>query len=280
MINIEDKYRFLKQQKLPYSLLSMARGGINAMLPDKTRKKVFMMHTGRVGSTVVADLLNQHPKVHWDGEIYPKRRDYYKNSLTKDSIDFLKFKMRQQRKPVYGFELKSANAQMTRPQSVNYDLKSFIRQIEKIGFEYFILIERKNYLRQYISLHKARESKIHHTLQDVKNYKKIVFDPKNCHWFHKTTHLCEHFKYLDRFYENTAELLASKNRLHLIYEDDILPNPEAAYQKISDFLDLKPRKPEIRLKRTNPFSIEEMTDNYSAVAQALNATKYEWMLHD
>jgi len=32
--------------------------------------RVAMFHIGRSGSSVLADMLNQYPNVHWDGEIY------------------------------------------------------------------------------------------------------------------------------------------------------------------------------------------------------------------
>ena len=45
---------------------------INPVLSNFSKGKIAMFHIGRSGSTVVANLLNNHPKILWDGEIYHK----------------------------------------------------------------------------------------------------------------------------------------------------------------------------------------------------------------
>ena len=68
----------IKSNRFLYSSLLYFR---HLLLKNKCKKKrkgnIFMLHIGRVGSTVLADLLNQHSQIHWDGEFYPKQHKYY-----------------------------------------------------------------------------------------------------------------------------------------------------------------------------------------------------------
>ena len=44
----------------------------------QVRPNVAMFHSGRTGSTVLGDLLKQHPNVDWAGEIYEKRKSVHR----------------------------------------------------------------------------------------------------------------------------------------------------------------------------------------------------------
>ena len=68
--------------------------------------------------------------------------------------------------------------------------------------------------------------------------------------------------------------------MFLSYEDDILPDPKIAYEKVCGFLDLEVRNPKVNLRRTNPFDIHEIVENYAELEKTLKNTKYEWMLYE
>lgn len=247
----------------------------------RTRKaNVFMLHIGRVGSTVLADLLNQHSQIKWDGEFYPKQTKKYLKFIYKNPIEFLKIKMSQNLSKFYGFELKSSKNQLFKKTSINLDIDTFIKKIARLNFNHYILIERKNYLKQFISFMFAKQTKIHHTKQKVDKISTIKINFESCELFHHKKSLIEHFEYLDNFYQNTEELLKNKIYLHLTYEDDILPNPQIAYNKICDFLNIKNENPVVNLKRTNPFPLKDVIENYAEVEDYLKGTKYEWMLYE
>ena len=40
-----------------------------------------MFHPGRCGSTVLGNLLNQHPSIEWDGEIYEPQGRFYRYAV-------------------------------------------------------------------------------------------------------------------------------------------------------------------------------------------------------
>lgn len=271
----------IKRTKFLYSYLLFFR---YLLLKNKSKKKrkanIFVLHIGRVGSTVLADLLNQHSKIKWDGEFYPKQSENYLKFMYENSVDLLKIKMSQNLSEFYGFELKSSQNQLHKETSINLNLDVFIEKITILDFNHFILIERKNYLKQFISFMFARKTKIHHTKQKVKKISTIKIDCESCLWFHEEKSIIKHFEYLDSFYENTKKILNNKKSLFLTYEDNILENPVKAYKKVCDFLKIENQNPEVNLKRTNPFPLKDVIENFTEVENYLRGTKYEWMLYD
>ena len=239
-----------------------------------------MLHTGRVGSTVLADLLNQHSKIHWDGEFYIKQNEKHLKFIYENPMKFLNIKISQNTNDFYGFELKCSAKQLYGQHTINIDFDTFLKEIEKLNFNNFILLERKNYLKQFISFKFAKKTKILHTKQKAKKINTLYIKPENCLWFKEKKTLIEHFKYLDNFYDNTKNIIKSKKHLLLTYEDDILHNPTVAYEKICDFLKIEYQNPKVNLKRTNPFPLNEVIENYMEVENYLKGSKYEWMLYE
>ena len=126
-----------------------------------------MIHNGRVGSTVLADLLSRHPDVQWDGELFVRRGLYYKHFRNRP-YEFLKLRSRQTLTTYYGFEIKGMSRQHLKSEILDSELQDFIDYLKGHGFNRFIVLKRKNYIRQYISLLRAREMNIKHTNKPLK----------------------------------------------------------------------------------------------------------------
>lgn len=272
--------KLIKNNKSAYSYLLFLNHLLLKKKAVKNRKaNVFMPHIGRVGSTVLADLLNQHSQIHWDGEFYPKQNERYLKIISENPIKLLEIKMTQNITDYYGFELKSLEKQLYGKNAVNQNFDLFLKNIEKLNFNHFILLERKNYLKQFISYKFAKKTKIHHIKKDTKNINTLEVNPQKSLWFGKYKTLFKHFEYLDSFYENTKNILKQKKTLFLTYEDDILQNPIIAYKKVCDFLNIENQNPKVNLKRTNPYPLSDIIENYDEMEQYFKNTKYEWMLY-
>ncbi|MEO8664080.1 MAG: FkbM family methyltransferase [Ignavibacteria bacterium] len=256
---------------------------LNKPFSEKKRVgNVSMLHLGRCGSSVLGFILNQHPKIHWDSEvfhfIYDKELEELK--MTSDPINLLKIKMSWPLKEFYGFETKFIEEEHLRKELVNLSLEDYLLTLEDLGYEYFIILKRKNYLRQILSLIIANKTKLFHSDTDIKKAEKVYID-YNSIWFGKMNRpLLDIFQYFDHSYERVESLLSTKKLLKLTYEDDILTNPIIAYNKVCDFLNIEYGKPSIVFKRTNPFSLEETIENLDALKELLSNSKYEWMLND
>ena len=119
-----------------------------------------MFHIGRCGSTVVAKLLQQHHNIHWANELYEPIFKQW-NRLNPDftqpgvmpmlPIDYLKKSISKSNTKTYGFEIKPYHFRL-----INMPMKKYLTEIEMLGFQHFILLDRKNKLRKTFSKYKRR----------------------------------------------------------------------------------------------------------------------------
>lgn len=121
-----------------------------AFLPARTPDQRFIIFgTGRSGSTLFVHLLNNHPHIHCDGEIFNKK--------SFDELARLKRREKLCPQPTYGFKLLSYQLKDNRHID---DKRVFLHQLHKQGYK-IIHIQRKNLLRQSLSYYKARSSQWH-----------------------------------------------------------------------------------------------------------------------
>ena len=79
---------------------------------------IMMLHNGRCGSKVVANLLAQNPNIHWASELYTplfakwtkeNQQEFAylaKEPIVENPMEILKNSMNETTKPYYGFEIK------------------------------------------------------------------------------------------------------------------------------------------------------------------------------
>ena len=138
-------------------------------------------------------------------------------------------------------------------------------------------MQRKNHLRKFISGQIGKKTK---TFQSkIKNKLTTIYIDVN-KFRNSNKPLIEHFENLDLYYNKINKILENENSIKITYEDDILINPNIAYNKIINFIGLEEFKPKITLKKQNPYSLKELIENYDEVEKYLENTKYEWMLFE
>jgi hypothetical protein len=241
---------------------------------------VAMFHTGRCGSTVLGNLLNQNPEISWTGEVFANmHKRYEKYSWRKEKpLKILEILMYSRECPYFGFETKSMKEQHLRPQWIDMNLIDYIDALCKLGFKHFIILKRRNYLRRVMSATVGFKSGIWHQKKDETNKPiQINIDINNFKIGNTSKQLLQHFHDLDQHYIELNSMLKEKDLLNLVYEDDIQDNPMDAYNKICDFLRIEPYPVEIRRRKTNPFKMSEVIQNLDEVKETLRNTKYEWM---
>ena len=247
---------------------------------------IAMFHIGRCGSTVLSSLLTQHRNIFWASEFYTSVFKEWEQSndgvevvgeMPANAIDLLKRNMRKALHRYYGFEMKPFHHQL-----IGYTPESFLENLDKLGFTYYIHLDRKNRLRKIVSsliahgdnMRYHQEEKVRAKLkQVVVNVDKIDidFDSKPL-----LTFLTDY----DSQVVSMGKMLEKKNCLNLTYEEDIQEDPRVGYRKICNFIEIKPKNVTVSLTRTNPFPVRNMIENIGEVEDALRGTKYEWMLND
>ena len=243
---------------------------------------VVMYHIGRSGSTVIGDLMNQHPDIRWEGEIV--LAESWKSALPTfpdpkqpgpNLLPFLDRLRRDERKHEWlGFEIKFFHL-----DEFGIPLEKFIQGGADAGYGRAIVLERTNYLRKIVSSLRAHQTKVWHQPSSAKPVKQPVrIECQSLVVDHQTGTL---EGTLERFRDQFADLrrrLEGAPHLWLTYEDDIENGPEIAYQKICDFLDVRKYKASVRFGRTSPFPLSELIDNFSEVQAAIGGTEFAWML--
>lgn len=236
---------------------------------------VVMLHVGRSGSTVLADMLDQHPRVYWDGEIY--HRWLGDRLPATDPVHYLSSRMTRAGSRYYGFELKPVHL-----RTLNLELDGFMRTLNRLGFTHFVVLERKNYLRKILSSVIAHQSTVFHRAPSHRlRENSTALDVTRVEIDDTALPLLDFLAGYEEFFGTARQLLDPERTLWLTYEADIFHDPGIAYTKICSLLGIVPEQsPEIRYGKTNPFPVNQMLSNFSEVERALRDTRFEWMLYE
>lgn len=242
------------------------------------KTKLVMYHLGRCGSSVLADMLNQHPQVYWAGEIFDpfhygtKKTLFHGKRLMDWQIDI---SSHSQQSEIFGMELKYLSYHHLNEHVLNTTMPECITRLRELGFDQSIVLHRNNYLRRAISAQIGMQTKKWHTSKTADAPTKIRFKLHG-----KRMSQLEEFRDVDRQHQQLLKLLENTSLLKLSYEEDVAKSPHMGYQKICDFLNIPAHEPEIRLQKTNPFTYEELVENWPEVQEMFRDTEYSWMLED
>lgn len=247
---------------------------------------VVMLHPGRCGSTVVADLLDQHPRVYWAKELFLE----YMNRPFERTPRWIERHIERSRaksaKPVYGFESKYLPEQELGAWCLDMPLAEYLALLRRLRFNRFIVLHRKNYLRRAVSAKVGLVRQKWERASEEENARapeapdRVALDVGAFRTGAVTQPLIELFRSLDAQHVKARELLDPAESLFLTYEDDIEDDPRKAYRQICAFLKIPPGEPAVRLKRTNPFPWRTIVQNPGDVEAALRGTEYAWMLEE
>lgn len=240
-------------------------------------------HVGRCGSTVLGGLLGQHPRIYWDSEVYYKQwaLDGFRSSGF-DSARFIRQQMWKARTRYYGFEFKILQDQHL--AIIGMDLPAYTAQLIAEGVTHFIVLERRNYLKRMASQYVGSKTGIRQIERGSgPAVTPVRLDVASCGFgeMQNPKPLIDCLVEIDQAYRSLETLLAGRNVLRLTYEADILEHgPEVAYRKVCEFVGLEPVAVQVRNRRTNPFPLSEMLENFDEVAAVLRDTPFAWMLDD
>lgn len=244
-------------------------------------KNIAMFHIGRCGSTVVGNMLNSHPDIAWGGELFEEIMAVDRRlENASDVKNIISNNCYSNIKKYYGFETKYMPQTHLSADCINMSLKSYIDLLCELTFTKFIVLHRRNYLRRAVSGEVGRKRGEWHSEKDVKNPTRVRLDIHAFKYGQSTHELIDLFRLFDNNYKSLKDCISEQNALDLFYEDDILNDPTEAYMKICSYLEVKPSSPKVSLKKTNPFSCEEMIENFDEIQPLLESTEYAWMLCD
>ncbi|MFZ1320197.1 MAG: FkbM family methyltransferase [Ignavibacteria bacterium] len=301
---LEKVYDYIQKNNKYYELSEKhwLKYYFNKPISKKRREgNVAMFHLGRCGSSVLGHMLNENPNIFWDGEnignFYLKKLEVGKLNedvkhlsdivaevdelyMTDNLQTYLKIRMYRSQKKIFGFETKFSKYEHLRKDLLNLNINEYIEFLIQNGFNYFITLKRDNYLKQILSYYIAEKTKVYHTSKEITKPTSIFLDVNKCWIGNREDSLIGILEEMDKEYHELQDILVDKNHLDLIYEEDIQADPLIGYKKICDFINVEYYSPNIVLKRTNPYKISEMIENFDEIKEYLGNSKYDWMVDE
>lgn len=240
---------------------------------------IAMLHAGRCGSSVLADLLNQHPGFRWAGELFEDMLPaYYRMAAERRAEHVIGNSLYFRDCRYYGFDSKYLPEQHLHRDLANKTPVAYVALLEKLGFSHYILLDRRNHLRRAVSVAIGTQTRLWNTDRPAGARITVRLDPARFVSYGCEMTLQQYFASLEERYRTFAGLLRGQRLLELVYEDDIERDPMAAYRKVCAFLGIEPVAVQVRLQKLNPHPIRELVENFDEVAAVLKGTPYAWML--
>lgn len=243
---------------------------------------VAMFHIGRCGSTVLTELVEQHPRVYWDGETYDrvfrelKRQGVDRRTSGFLPVEYVLDRLERSGSRWFGFDLKPYHS-----TEFGVPIEDYIAGLRAGGVDHFVRLERRNYLRKAVStVNGARRDSYHRRKGERVGLSPLHLDPTDVFLDVYPGSLLEHFERYDDWYRRFDHSTAGARVLRLSYEDHIETDPRVAAAEVLRFLDLEPGALEVTLRRMNPEPLHELLSNYDEVASYLDGTPYAWMPED
>ena len=279
--------RYLYASQVEELLAKQAQKSLGTKPADQVSAlRVAMFHIGRTGSSVLADMLNQHPTIRWVGEIYELEIKKIHQQLGHfrygdaqyqfDPISLLKQTMDSLGDVSFGFEVKFHHLEHCGVSSSDY-----LKALKQLGINKHIVLRRHNIFRKIVSSLVAVESGQWHAAIGQKTArKKITINPDQLTVDRKTGTLKSLLEGYSQSLTDMDALLKNETVLQLNYEEDIEHDPLVGYNKIAGYLGLSAFTPTVRLAKTNPYDLSEIVENLDELRLHLKETEFAWMLDE
>jgi hypothetical protein len=250
----------------------------------RATERVVLFHVGRSGSTLLGDLLGQHPQFYWDGEIYEdlfqameqRRRRPRTAAREIDPLRYLECRMAWPGARLFGFEVKFFHLQF-----FGVPLADYLGRLEQKGFQNIILLERRNTLRVILSgLIAAHSGQWHLSPGKRCRPMKVMLGRHPIAIDRRRGSLISFLEEYRHSFGHLEELLRGKRFLRLVYEDDLQQNPLIGYHRVCRFLKIPPVNARVRYARTNPFPLSDLVEDIEKMRELIKGTPFEWMGHD
>ncbi|WP_439343898.1 hypothetical protein [Vacuolonema iberomarrocanum] len=223
-------------------------------------KRFVIVSQGRTGSSLLSDLLDQHPLIRCQSEIL-NHKVYF-------PITFIKGMATYYHHHCWGFKVKPA--QLRNRQKVDAEL--FLRQLADEGFT-FIQLTRSNLARRTLSALVGYARGSYHKLEQGQPLEPVTIDPAQL------------LTAINRSIKNQEEendCMQQVEHLRLVYEDDLFSSEvqvETA-QRIFRFLELPDIDAPVqsRFLKVSSANLRDDVENFSELLQHLEQHQMFWAI--
>jgi len=249
---------------------------VGRLLAPLTPPGILFFHHGRCGSTVVARMLSEHPRLRTFGEVLDK--PFRLGQAPAPAANMLRACRTVAAPARTVAEVKFFECQHI--AVYRHTIPEFLDQVRRAGYDRYIVLDRRNYLHKVVSvaIASARAGKRAFKVGEEVPKTIITLDLQAVRIQGKAAPILELFDYMDAQNAKLRQHLANENVLELTYEDDIEADPRVAYDKICAWLGITPQPTAARLSRARQVPVRETVRNWDEVVAALTGTRYAWML--
>ncbi|MBW4576551.1 MAG: sulfotransferase [Aphanothece sp. CMT-3BRIN-NPC111] len=225
-------------------------------------KKFVIITQGRTGSTLLCDLINSHPDIHCDGEIF----QVFASEILDVKLYAKVIYIINNNHRAYGFKV--LPYQLIQ-EGINPRL--FLCYIHKNNWN-IIYLKRHNLFRHTVSLMIAQKR---NTWQDTSN------NPlNNYRYYLDTSQIIALMKDKEIKLEEEKKYLNELPYLSLTYEDDLLKaeQHQNTANKVFNYLEFSSVPVKTEFCRTTSDRLSDFIENYEEVVKAVSQTKYAHFL--
>ncbi|MDY6786013.1 MAG: sulfotransferase [Cyanobacteriota bacterium] len=236
---------------------------------DLPQQKFILLGHYRAGTTLLTDLLNSHPQIRCDGELFLPfvKLDYRKVLFPHVYINYHASKKKQ---PIYGFDLKVIQVFETLPQ-FQESPECFLQKLHQEGWK-IIYLKRLNLLRQSISNLMARSRNEWHEKKDkLIQRQSVVIEVEK---------LMAEIEYHEDNLQKASALLKDIPHLDLTYESDLLDseNHQKTLDQIFSYLEIESVPVKSKHRKVARENIARDLKNYEEIEAFLSQTQYATFL--
>ncbi|MCM2369210.1 hypothetical protein [Aporhodopirellula aestuarii] len=250
------------------------------LLSVRPRSRICCFHFGRCGSTLLGNMLGNHPHLEWAGELFHAHHVRTDRSNELDPYHLLQNRIKTSQFRSFGFETKFQHLDFN---GLNIELTSFLESLLSLGFNKFVLLKRQNYLRQAISVRKGQISGIWHADPSaaIRNSSPVFLDPTCISLGGTNRNILDCFQFLDESYANAKRIFEALRieYIEIVYEHHLEKHPSEGFDLAIEFFEMKPAASRISTKKLESRPIKEIVLNYDDILDCLKDSKYEWMCH-
>lgn len=272
---LSDKLSHLSKRG-PRAVASRLRAMVQTPRSDG---HILMMHNGRSGSTLLGDMMDQHPSIFWDGETFEKflhqksaERDIgidhlYGSFSGQDLIGEIENRIKTRAgNRQFGTEIQDYHLLMT-----EISLADFAERLRNLGFTKFIYLDR-NYMRKIVSHIIATERDQFHVGANAKTKRsQININPEEMYIGHQFTTLTDTLERYKKFSDDATKVFANDDFLQLTYEEHIKNSPTVASEQVCKFLNISVHDPKIKFGKTTNIPLHDVIENYAEIETILKS---------
>ena len=131
---------------LPLVRSALSQRVLGPLNANRRPGAVALFHIGRCGSTVLTELLDQHPKMYWDGETYGRVLDELKDAGQDrstsgfDPATYVEQRLQRSGSRWFGYDVKFFHV-----TDFNVTVDDYVKQITSRGITHLVVLRRRNY---------------------------------------------------------------------------------------------------------------------------------------